>query len=356
MKILHNIYIAFFALILSVFIFCYAFFQYNLGAPSQDATEKIVEIEPGSIKEISNNLYKEGLIKSKIAFILYSKISGKSNLKAATYTLSKNMGTKKIINILYAGKGKNSNQISITFNEGWNMRRIAKTISQYTNHTEEELYNTLNDQDYMRKLIDRYWFLTDDILNQEIYYSLEGYLYPNTYYFSSKEVKIDEIIEVMLEEMGEKLSSIKDKMEAKSQSIHEIITMASIVELEGTTLEDRKGIASVFQNRLNEKMNLGSDVTTYYGAKVDIGERDLYASELTECNFYNTRCASFTKLPVSPICNPSIDSINAVLDLEETDYYYFVADKNKKIYFSKNLKEHNSTISQLKRDGLWYEY
>ncbi len=356
MKILHNIYIAFFVLILSIFIFGYALFNYSLSATSQDSSEKIVEIKPGSIKQIANTLYKEGLIKNKIAFILYSKISGKSNLKAATYTLSKNMGTKKIINILYAGKGKNSNQISITFNEGWNTRKVAKIISQYTEQTEEELYNTLKDQNYLRKLIDRYWFLTDDILNQNIYYSLEGYLYPNTYYFSSKEVKIDEIIEVMLDETEKKLYSIKDKIETKSQSIHEIITLASIVELEGTTLENRKGIASVFQNRLNAKMNLGSDVTTYYGAKVDIGERDLYTYELAECNYYNTRCANFSSLPVSPICNPSIESINAILDSEKTDYYYFVADKNKKIYFSKTLKEHNNTINRLKREGLWYEY
>ena len=129
-----------------------------------------------------------------------------------------------------------------------------------------------------------------------------------------------------------------------------------MVELEGVTKEDRSGIASVFFNRLNSKMTLGSDVTTYYGAKIDMGERDLYKDEVSACNSYNTRCPSFTGLPVSPISNPSIEAITAVLEAKSSNYYYFVADKNKKVYFSRNQTEHSNTIKNLKKEGLWYEY
>ena len=132
--------------------------------------------------------------------------------------------------------------------------------------------------------------------------------------------------------------------------------MASIAELEGNDLDDRKKIVQVFQNRMQRGMNLGSDVTTYYGARVDMGDRDLYAEEVNTCNSYNTRCASFKTLPVSPICNPSIVSILAVIESDDNDYLYFVADKNKKIYFSKTLKEHNATILKLKEKNLWLEY
>ena len=103
-------------------------------------------------------------------------------------------------------------------------------------------------------------------------------------------------------------------------------------------------------------MNLGSDVTTYYGANIDMGERDLLKSELTECNNYNTRCSTFKTLPISPICNPSIDAIEAALEPSDNDYYYFVADKNKKVYFSKTQEEHNDIIDKLKKENLWYEY
>ena len=87
-----------------------------------------------------------------------------------------------------------------------------------------------------------------------------------------------------------------------------------------------------------------------------MGERDLYANEVKECNNYNTRCVTFKGLPISPIDNPSIESIKAVLNPKKEKYYYFVADKNRKVYFSKTLTEHNNTINKLKKQGLWYEY
>ena len=103
-------------------------------------------------------------------------------------------------------------------------------------------------------------------------------------------------------------------------------------------------------------MSLGCDVTTYYGAKVNMGDRDLYQSELNECNGYNTRCSTFKGLPISPISNPSIDSIIASLEPSNSNYLYFLADKNRKIYFSKTYAEHNNMIAKLKKQGLWFEY
>ena len=356
MKIIHNIYFACLFLFFSVIIFCIALFHYGLSQASDNSDTKIVVIEPGSVDSIANTLEKEHLIKSKIAFKIYVRLSGKANLKAATYTLSENMGTKKIVEILYNGTGENSNQIAITFKEGINMRKVVKKIAENTNCSEASVYEVINDTEYLKSLMDEYWFLDNSILNKEIYYSLEGYLYPNTYYFSSKEVNVKEIIETMLDETGKQLSIYKEQLTQNSMSIHEILTLASIIELEGATLEDRKGIAGVFLNRINANMNLGSDVTTYYGAKIEIGERDLTKTEVNECNQYNTRCANFAELPVSPICNPSIDSIVAVLEPTISDNYYFVADKNKKIYFSKNITEHNKTIEKLKKEALWYEY
>src|SRR5699024_1987872 len=116
---------------------------------------------------------------------------------------------------------------------------------------------------------------------------------------------------------------------------------------------DRNGVAGVFYNRLDSNMTLGSDVTTYYAIKVDMNERDLTKAELNDCNNYNTRCSTFIGLPVSPICIPSIESIDAVLEPTEHDYYYFVADKNKKTYFTKTYNEHLNMIDTLKEEGLF---
>ena len=355
MKIYHNIYISIIVLFFSLTVFLCTLYNFGLSKVSNDDTLKKVVIEPGSIDSIAVTLYNNNMIRSKLAFNIYVRLNNKTNLMAATYELSENMGTKKIVDIM--NKGENStSEVSITFKEGLNMRRIAKLIEENTNNTEEDVYSLLKDEDYLDTIINKYWFLSNDIKNTNIYYSLEGYLYPNTYSFSSKDATVEEIFEKMLDETDTRLSKYKTLLEINTLSVHQILTLASIVELEGVTLEERKEIAGVFYNRLNNNMNLGSDVTTYYGANIDMGERDLLKSELTECNSYNTRCSTFKTLPVSPICNPSIDAIEAALEPSDNDYYYFVADKNKKIYFSKTQEEHNAIINKLQEENLWYEY
>lgn len=355
MKIYNNIYLAIVVLIISLTIFLGTIYNFGLSKVSNDTTLKEVTIKPGSIDSIAVTLYNNNMIRSKTAFNIYVRISGNTKLMAATYNLSENMGTKKIVEILTEGNSIITDD-TITFKEGLNIRGIANIISQNTNNKEEDVYNLITNEEYLDNIINKYWFLTDEIKNTNIYYSLEGYLYPNTYAIASPNTTVEEIFEKMLDETNRQLSQYKNIITTNQMSLHQILTLASIVELEGITLEERKNIAGVFYNRLNNDMNLGSDVTTYYGAHIDIGDRDLYSSEVTECNNYNTRCATYKKLPISPICNPSIDSIKAVLEPAQNKYYYFVADKNKKIYFSKTQAEHTKTINTLKEKDLWYEY
>ena len=104
-------------------------------------------------------------------------------------------------------------------------------------------------------------------------------------------------------------------------------------------------------------MSLGSDVTTYYAAKIEMNERDLYQAEIDAVNDYNTRSSSMAgKLPIGPICNPSIESIKAVLYPTKHDYYYFVSDVNGKTYFTKTYGEHLQIRRDLIEAGLWYMY
>ena len=267
------------------------------------------------------------------------------------------MSVKDIVELFKGGNTYNPDAIVITFPEGKNMRKVASIIDKYTDNTEDDVYNLLKDQKYLNELINNYWFIDDSILNNEIYYSLEGYLYPNTYEFSGKDVSVQEIFKTMLDEMNLKLSSYKEDILNSKYSVHEILTLASIVELEGGNSKSKEGIAGVFYNRLNNNMSLGSDVTTYYAAKIELSERDLYAYEINSNNAYNTRSESLAgKLPVGPISNPSIDSIKAVLYPEVNDYFYFVSDKNGETYFSKTYSEHLKIKDALIEDGLWYTY
>ena len=224
------------------------YYNINMAKVSNDSTLKEITIEAGSIDSIANNLKKNNLIKNVTIFMIYTRLTNKTNLKAGTYNFSEDMGVKKIVDILKKGSKINPNEISITFKEGINIRKVATLISENTNNSYDDVISKLRDTTYIDGLINKYWFLTDDIKNSNIYYPLEGYLYPNTYRFNSKDVSIEDIFTKMLDEMDNKLSEYKKDIENSKLSVHEIITLSSIVELEGAKATDRKAVAGVFYN------------------------------------------------------------------------------------------------------------
>ncbi len=347
--------VAFFVVVIIVGCTIY---KINIGPVSKSSELKEIEIAAGeTYLSISSKLKENNLIRSEFFYKLYVKLMKPNNLEKGKYSLSENMGVEGILEVLENGSDTNTDVISITFIEGKNMRYIANLIEKNTNNTEEDVYNLLQDTNYLDSLINKYWFLTDEIKNQNIYYSLEGYLFPDTYQFRDKDVTVEEIFEKLLDELDTKLTPYKTEIQNSPYSVHQLLTLASIVELEGVNKADRFDVAGVFYNRLNDGWSLGSDVTTYYAARVDMSERDLYKTEIDECNYYNTRHICMAgKLPISPICNPSIESIESVIKPHTHNYYFFVADKNKKTYFTTTNAEHLNTIATLKSQGLWYEY
>ena len=330
---------------------------YCVTPVSMSSDKVLFKVKQGeSTMSIINDLRKDNLIKSRKFAILFIKINNIDTIKAGNYELNRNMSLRKIFSIITNSKNIKADTIVMTFHEGKNMRGIVKIITENTKISENDIYNTLADKKYIDSLKEEYWFITDDVLNPNIYYTLEGYLYPDTYEFD-KDVSIKGIFKKMLDKEEEVLDKYKTAIDSSNIGIHKTLTLASMAELEGKTLEDRKNIVGVFYNRINNNLPLGSDVTTYYGAKVDMGERDLYQAEIDSPNAYNTRpMSSVGKLPIGPICNPSEDAINAALNWTKNDYFYFVADKNGKVYFSKTDGEHTTTIQNLKNQGLWFDY
>lgn len=322
---------------------------------SNDKKEVSIVIENGStISDIATLLKKEGLIKNENFFKLYVKLKKVSNVYAAKYYFSPSMNLDEIINTLNEG-GYNENEISITFKEGINMRGIAKLIKENTSNSEDDVYKTLKDEKYLNSIIEKYWFLTDDIKNSKIYYSLEGYLFPDTYRFNSKDVTVEEIFNKMLDQMEKELNKYKKQIENSKYSVHELITLASITQSEGYNEDDFKNIASVFYNRLKTGMALGSCITSYYGVKKDMTD-ELLQKDIDASNPYNTRGNNPVSFPVGPISMPGAKALDATLDPIETSYYFFVSDKNNKLYFTKTLNEHERMITKLQNEGLWLEW
>ncbi len=351
-----------FFIVVIVVISSIIWYEMSIKQPNTDSSQDIqavVEIKTGtSTKEILNELKQNKVIKSTLASKIYIALHDVKGLQAGKYLFTGNENLQVVLETLSLGKVMDET-VNITFLEGKNMRYIASTIAENTNNTANDVYELLEDKDYILSLIDKYWFLSERIENQNIYYPLEGYLYPDTYSFENKDVSVKTIFEKMLDKMDKVLSKYREIPSSVGQkyTAHEILTIASIVELEGNNSDNRAKIASVIYNRLNANMSLGSDVTTYYAIKVDMGERDLYSKEINTYNPYNTRGPNMEgKLPIGPIASVSEESIKAALNPAEGNSLYFVADKNGDIYFSNTYEEHQETITTLKKKGLWYEY
>lgn len=346
------------ATIIVLFLGSLILYESNISAVSSESVPVEFKIEKGTTPNgVIPKLKEADLIKSEFFSKIYVKLNGISSIHEGVYELNKNMDLKEIFDTISDINNKKANTSTITFHEGKNMRSFAKLIAENTKVTEEDFLNTLKDKDYLRTLINEYWFLTEDILNDSIYYSLEGYLAPDTYEFMKDEVTAKDIIKTLLDQEEKVLDKYKDKIASTGFTIHQVMTLASIAELEGNTLDNRKNIVGVFINRLNNNIPLGSDVTTYYGAKINMGDRDLYQDEIIDENPYNTRpFSSAGRLPVGPICNPSSEAIDAVINYTPNSYFYFVADKNGDIYFAETEDEHTDIIDDLKEKGLWYEY
>ena len=334
------------------------YFSSTSPVSSKNQEEIEITIPLGSTSSKIADILKENkLIKSKTAFKIYVKLNNVSDFQAGTYYLKQNMNLEEITKMLQTGIMHDPNQLNITYIEGKNIRWLAKEIAKVTNNTEEDLFNLLKDEEYIDKLIEKYWFITTEIKNENIYYPLEGYLFPDTYALENKDTKVEEIFEKMLDRMEEILSEYKEEIENNEYTVKEILTIASIIETEALSDEGRNDVSSVIYNRLNLEMAIQSDVTTYYAVKVDMGERDLYQKELDAYNPYNTRGPNMGgKLPIGPIASVSKNSIEAALNPSDTDYIFFVADKNGDLYFSETNGEHEKIINDLKNKGLWFEY
>lgn len=346
-----------FFVILVFLISISAYFYYLTSIKYSNSKEVSINVESGmTYNSLSTTLKNNGLIKSELMYKIYIKINNPSGLENGSYKFKANCDLDCIIETIKKGAINNNKTITVTFVEGKNMRYIASVISKNFNYSEDAVFDKLKDSSYLDSLIEKYWFLSDEIKNKKLYYSLEGYLYPDTYEFYES-ATLDDIFSTMLNNMERKIEKYKDDIKNSKYTFHQMLTLASIVELESGSSTDRKGISGVFYNRLNNGWSLGSDVTTYYASKIDNWSRDLKVSELNECNDYNTRSNCMAgKLPIGPVCNPSINSIESTILPENHKYYYFVADKNGKTYFNETYNGHDSTVSKLKKDGLWINY
>lgn len=330
-------------LLLLIIAVCIGLFVYIRSAlqpvDPNDRTPIQVDIPIGSsIYTIANILEKNGIVKDATIFRYYVKFKNHADFQAGNYTFTKAMTLAQIAEQLKTGKVVKEAKLKITVPEGKQLTQIATIISQKTGYSTEEIMAKLTNRSYIEELVEKYpSVLTSDIFNKNIRYALEGYLFPATYSFTEEKPSLEEMIETMVAKTEEVLAKYTEDMETRGLTVHQLLTMASLIEEEATEKADREKIASVFYNRLEKGMPLQTDPTVLYA----LGQHKsrVYYKDLEVNSPYNTYMHK--GLPPGPIANAGEASIQAALHPAETDYFYFLATPAGDVIFTKTLDEHN---------------
>ena len=335
----------YFMIALLLIVIIGGFFTWNYikseTQPVDTAQTELVsfEIEQGaSVKEVSKALEKEGIIRNSKLFNFYLKFKNVSGFKSGLYHVSKSMTLDEIIAELSgAGKDKDQNATKVLIREGEQLTEIAKEVEKSTKYSAEDFMAKVQDEDFLRYLVQKFpKLLTQSYNGYQVKYVLEGYLFPATYDMNDSKT-LQMLITEMVAKTDEVMSKYYDKILESDYTLQETMALASLIEKEGTKLEDRKKISSVFHNRIKENMKLQTDVSVQYA----LGEHkeSLSLADLEVDSPYNLYL-NYGVGP-GPYNSPSEDSIVAALEPEKTDYLYFLADiHTKEIYYAKTYEEH----------------
>lgn len=341
----------------------YMWIKSSLDPVNAKATEAVqVEIPEGSSTlEIGKILVDNQLVKNATVFNYYSKIKSYNNFQSGYYNLKQSMSVDEIAKALQESgtptpQKEPAGKILIV--EGYTLTQISQAITNNTKtedkndktpFTSEEFMATVTNPDFINRMVAAYPQLFASLpgVDSGVLYQLEGYLFPAVYEYAD-DTTIEELVEQMIAAMDNRLQPYYETIAAKNLTVNEVLTLASLVEKEGSTDEDRRNIASVFINRLNVDMPLQSNIAILY-AEGKLGQETTLAEDAaidtsieSPYNIYWT-----PGLMPGPVDSPSVSAIEAVLNANKTDYLYFVADVTTgTVYFAQTQEEHDQNVAQ----------
>lgn len=329
----------------------YYYIHSALKPVDPDTTKKIdVDVPRGSsVSEIAQNLHQKGIINNALVFRYYVKYKNENGFQAGHYQFSPSMSVDEIIDKMK--KGQVAVALKLQFPEGLSITRFADIIAKHTNLDKQDILRKMKDRTYIKNT-----FMKDDpflqkaILDPNIRYPLEGYLFPATYTFNEKSPKLATIIRKMLNKSAAVLNEFEPEIKKSKMSTHRILTLASMIEAEGAEKDTQTKISSVFYNRLDKKMRLQSDPTVDYAVNKHSANQSKKA--LRTNSPYNTY--KYKGLPPGPIANPGKGAIHAALNPAKTDYLYFYARLKGNVIFSKTYEQHKQVVQKYGNE--WEEY
>lgn len=327
------------AILLVIAVFGSLFLTEYLDTSSEEGEAVTVVIPDGAAgKTMAGILKDNGLIRFKQAFLLRlrgSEYAGK--LRSGTFELHKGMCIDDIIKELATG-GLKREEITVTIPEGFSAEQIAARFEEKGLFSAEAFLDEVNNGEF------DYSFLNEIPDNDNIKYRLQGFLFPSTYSFFTDSTP-HEAVNMLLGEFEKQYSAISEQ--SSGRSLYEIVTEASLVEREAKLDSERATIAGVIENRLKNSMKLQIDAAVVYAISDGLYDVDrvLY-KDLEVDSPYNVY--KNYGLPVGPICNPGAKSIEAAMNPEEHDYFFYHTDEVKgdgSHIFTKSFSEHTATMN-----------
>ncbi len=300
-----------------------------------DVAVEVTIPEGAGTKKIAKILKKEGLIKYPGLFTYISRFENHDGkYTPGDHIVNRNMGYTTIMRTLQ--KSKSRDTVTVTIPEGYTLYKMANLLQEKGVCNAVDFMKTVNSTDFGFDFEDRI------PTNGKVFYKMEGYLFPDTYEFYKKDTPLNVIVK-MLSNFDKKITDeIKAEMTRQKMDLHELITIASIVQGEAPNVKEMKKVASVYLNRLNSPSafaRLEADPTRNYAIEQVSGNN----GPQDVADAYNTYVG--LGLPPGPINNPGIDAILAVLYPEDTPYYFFCTNlRNGEFYYAKTFEEHNANV------------
>ena len=331
------------ALIVAVAVFCAAFvlkFARDFVGIGKSSVEVVVEIPMNSgTADIADILANEGIIDSTYFFRFYSRIKGSDGtFVAGSHVLTPDMSYENIVHELQQGAVDTRESVDITFPEGIDLLDAAQKLEENNVCSASDFIREFNNSSFgfdFEKLVK---------VSAMKFYKMEGYLFPDTYtFYVEEDPKI--VCKKIYRNFETRITpDIYARMDDLGLEFEEMLTMASMVQAEASSVYDMKRVASVFRNRLADPDNyplLQSDPTRKYVEDVIKPNIEFPSKEMFKA--YNSYEGA--GLPPGPICNPGLDAINAVLYPADTDYYYFCANVDTgEVYYARTNEEHEANL------------
>jgi len=297
-----------------------AFYFWNLRSVGFGEEQSFVITQGESVNSIANRLHKKGLIKNKLVFMIYLRVTGQiDKVQSGLFQLSPENSIREIVDVLKSGR----EDFWVTLLEGWRREQMAEELAEKLNFTKTEFLDASKE--------------------------LEGYLFPDTYLLPLN-ASASEVVNILTKNFYKKLVSVFDGDLEFTQE--QIVILASLLEREANSGQDLPIIAGILIKRWKSQWPLQIDATIQYlkGSRVCVSIKEegcnwwpsIAKEDLSLDSSYNTYL--YKGLPPSPICNPSLSAIKAVVDYQPSEYWFYLSDINGKIHYARTIEEHNKNI------------